>query len=74
MTTVDDTNRPARAPGTVPALVRHLGLPWTICTTRAAATCCRTGADIPAGSRAYRPLTNGKRRMLRMLPNTGVER
>lgn len=74
MTPTASETAPARAPGTVPALVRYLGLLWTICTVRKAATCFRTGADIPAGSRAYRPLTNGKLRMLRMLPNVVIGR
>ena len=50
-------------------LVCHLGMLWSICTTRKEATCCRTAKSIPAGARAYRPITNNKHRMLRMLPN-----
>lgn len=50
-------------------LVRFAGMPWVECITRKDTTDCRTGEHIPKGSRAMRPLTNGKRRYLRMKPN-----
>ena len=39
---------------------------WTVCRVRKAHKCWDCRADIPKGAKAFRPLTNGDRRMYRL--------
>lgn len=56
-----------------PGLVQHGGLIWSQAKARKPGQCCVTRQDFAAGDLVYRPITNGGRRMDRVVASVWAD-